>query len=263
MSATIYYDNANTYQATINVEDGSANIGNKSFSDGTTLTNEERAIDQDLSLAITDWGDTDALRFDFGSAVTVDYVAIYSTATITTDIRIFRSDSATGTANVVTNLEVDSLVAGWNILHLSSGDFRYRILIADGGSITGITEIYFGARFALPVQPTANIITAHNFGSEEIKTYGANRFYFSKHNNYKEFTLNLTHMTSAQKTELETFANTVTDRMPFIYAEDSTVINGNNPTGPLHYVKLVRPLTFKTVLPDIFSCQVVMRELTS
>ena len=263
MSATIYYDNANTYQATINVEDGTANISGRSFSDGTTLTNEERAIDQDLSKAITDWGDTDALRFDFGSAVTVDYVAIYSTATISTDIRIFRSSSATGTAQVVTNIEVDSLVAGWNILHLSSGDYQYRIIIADGGTITGITEIYFGAKFDLPVQPTANTITAHNFGSEEIKTYGANRFYFSKHDNYKEFTLSIDHITSSQKTELETFANTVTDRMPFIYAEDGTVINGNNPTGPLHFVKLVRPLTFRTVAPDIFSCQVVMRELTS
>ena len=82
MFATIYYDNANTYQATINVEDGTANISGRSFSDGTTLTNEERAIDQDLSKAITDWGDTDALRFDFGSAVTVDYVAIYSFAQV-------------------------------------------------------------------------------------------------------------------------------------------------------------------------------------
>ena len=206
MSATIYYDNANTYQATINVEDGTANISGRSFSDGTTLTNEERAIDQDLSKAITDWGDTDALRFDFGSAVTVDYVAIYSTATISTDIRIFRSSSATGTAQVVTNIEVDSLVAGWNILHLSSGDYQYRIIIADGGTITGITEIYFGAKFDLPVQPTANTITAHNFGSEEIKTYGANRFYFSKHDNYKEFTLSIDHITSSKKTELETFA---------------------------------------------------------
>lgn len=261
MSATIYYDNANTYQATLNVEDGTANISGKSFADGTTLTNEERAIDQDLSLAITDWGDTDALRFDFGSAVTVDYVAIYTTATISTDIRIFRSSNATGSANVTTNIEVDSLTAGWNIVHLSSGDFRYRIVIADGGAVAGITEIYFGAKFDLPIQPTANIITKHNFGTEEVKAYGANRFYISKHDNYKEFTLSLDHMTAAQKTELETFANTVTDRMPFIYAEDGTVINGNNPTGPLHYMKLVRPLSFKTVAPDIFSCRVAMREL--
>ena len=70
-------------------------------------------------------------------------------------------------------------------------------------------------------------------------------------------------MTAAQKTELETFANTVTDRVPFIYCEDGTVITVNNFTGPLHYVKLARPLKFKTVLPDIYSCQIVMKELTS
>jgi len=263
MASAFFYDNVNTYQATINVEDGSVNISGKSFSDGTTLTNEERAIDQDITKAITDWGDTDALRFDFGSAKTVDFVAIYTTTTITTDIRIFRSDNATGSANSITNIEVDSLTPGWNIVYLSSGSFRYRIVIADGGTVDGITEIYFGEQFTLPIEPTANIITKHNFGTEEINAFGANRYYINKHSNFKNFTLNFTHLTASQKTELETFANTVTDRMPFIYCEDETTINGNNPTGDIHYVKLVKPLQFRTVLPDIFSCQVVMRELTS
>ena len=261
MASAFFYDNVNTYQSTINVEDGSANISDKSFSDGTTLTNEERAIDQDISKAITDWGDTDALRFDFGSAKTVDFVAIYTTTTITTDIRIFRSDNATGSANSITNIEVDSLTPGWNIVYLSSGSFRYRIVIADGGTADGITEIYFGEQFTLPIEPTANIITAHNFGSEEIKALGANRYYFSKHDNYKNITLSFDYMTASQKTELETFANIVTDRIPFIYCEDETTINGNNPTGAIHYVKLVKPLTFRQVAPNIFSTQLILREL--
>ena len=37
MASAFFYDNVNTYQASINVEDGSANISGKSFSDGTTL----------------------------------------------------------------------------------------------------------------------------------------------------------------------------------------------------------------------------------
>lgn len=263
MAATIFYDSAGTYQSTINVEDGTAHISNRTFANAGTLTNEAFAIDQDITKAITSWGDLDALRFDFGSAVTVDYVAIYTTTTITTDIRMFRSDNATGTANHITNIEVDSLTPGWNIITQSSGDFRYRIVFADGGSADGITEIFFGKTLSLPINPTANVITKHTFGSEEVKAHGANRYYIDKHDNYKTFTISFDHMTAANKAELETFSNAVTNRLPFIYCEDGTIINANNPTGPLHYVRLVRPLTFKTVAPDIFSCQVVMRELTS
>ena len=74
MAATIFYDSAGTYQSTINVEDGTAHISNRTFANAGTLTNEAFAIDQDITKAITSWGDLDALRFDFGSAVTVDYV---------------------------------------------------------------------------------------------------------------------------------------------------------------------------------------------
>ena len=63
-------------------------------------------------------------------------------------------------------------------------------------------------------------------------------------------------MTSANKTSLETFANTVTDREPFIYSEDDT-------TGPFYWVRLVRPLTFRQVAPDIYSTQLVLRQLTA
>ena len=107
------------------------------------------------------------------------------------------------------------------------------------------------------------MITKHTFGSEEVKAHGANRYYIDKHTNYKTLTISLDHMTAANKAELETFSETVTNRLPFIYCEDGTIINDNNPTGPIHYVKLVSPLKFRTVAPDIYSCQVVMRELTS
>ena len=63
-------------------------------------------------------------------------------------------------------------------------------------------------------------------------------------------------MTSANKTSLETFANTVTDHEPFIYSEDDT-------NGPFHWVRLVKPLTFRQVTPEIYSTQLILRELTS
>jgi len=253
MAATIYYDNVSSYSATLN--DGG---GNGTFSDSDTLTNEERAIDEDITQVIGGWANSEGLQFDFGSAKTVDFCAIYSTVATSNDITVYRDDAASGdfgNSNVLSDVAV-----GWNIRTLSSGgaggSYRWRSVWATTGALTGIAEIFFGNKLELPIEPTANVTTAHKFGTEEIKAHGANRYYISKHDNYKILSLSFDHMTAANKTSILAFSNTVTNRKPFIYSEDST-------TGPFHWVRLVRPLTFRMVTPDIFSCQMVMRELTS
>lgn len=250
MAATIYYDNVGSYAATIN--DGST--GSAVFSDSNTLENEENAVDENLTTVVGDWVSNEGLQFDLGSAITVSFCAIYSTVATSNDITIYRDDASSGPFDSTTNI-LTALTVGWNIRVLSSGDFRYRTVSA-GGNLTGIAQIFFGNALELPIQPTANIVTEHKFGTEEIKTYGANKYYINKHDNYKILKLSLDHMTTANKTSLLTFSNTVTNRKPFIYSEDGT-------TGPLHYVRLVAPLTFKQVAPDVWSCQIVMRELLS
>ena len=254
MAATIYHDSVGTYDASITtLNDGG---GSGEFIDSDSLTNEERAIDEDITQVISGWANSEGLQFDFSSAVTLDFCAIYSTVAESNQVRVYRDNAASGTFG---NSNILSSVAlGWNIQHLSSGgaggSYQYRSVWANTGELTGIAEIFFGV--AIEIAPTANIITQHKFGSEEIKAFGANRFYISKHDNYKILTVSLDHISSSTKTSLETFSNNVTNRKPFIYSEDGT-------TGPFHYVRLVRPLTFRQVTPDIFSCQVVMRELTS
>ena len=251
MAATIYYDNVNSYSATLN--DG--NTGSASFSEADSLTNEERATDEDITLAIGGWANNEGLQFNFGSGVSLDFCAIYSTVATSNDITVYRDDAATGDFHGTTNTLSDVAV-GWNIRTLSAGSYQYRTVAATVGDLTGITEIFFGNKLELPIAPTGNITTEHKFGTEEVKAHGANRYYISKHDNYKILTLSFDHMTAANKTSILAFSDTVTDRKPFIYSED-------NATGPFHWVKLVRPLTFRMVAPDIWSCQMVMRTLTS
>lgn len=251
MAATIYYDNLGSRSATLT--DGTT--GSSSFSSSNILSDELRAIDGSITDVIGGWAVDEGLQFNFGSEVNPTFCAIYSTVATSNDIKIQRDNAATGAFNGIFNT-ISDIVVGWNIRSLTALQMQYWTINSTVGNLTGISEIFFGNPFELPVEPTANIITSHNFGTEEIKAHGANRYYFSKHSNYKQLTLSLDHMTSANKSSLETFANTVTDREPFIYSEDGT-------TGPYHWVRLVRPLTFRTVAPDIFSCQVVMRELTS
>ena len=255
MAATIYYDNLNSRSATLT--DGTINnsVSPATFTSSDVLTNEERANDGGISEVISGWEVNEGLQFNFGSAVSPDFCAIYSTVATSNEIRINRDSAASGAFTGIFN-DIDSLSIGWNIRTLTVLAQQYWTLNSKEGSLTGISEVFFGTKFELPIAPTANIIEEHKYGSEEVKALGANRYYFSKHDNFKTLTLSLDHMTSANKTNLETFANTVTNREPFIYSEDGT-------TGPFHWVRLVRPLTFRQVAPNIFSCQVVMRELTS
>ena len=254
MAETIFYDNLNSRSATLTdgTIDNTSNTG--PFSGSDALTNEKRANDGGISEVVSGWAVNDALQFNFGSGISPDFCAIYSTVATSNDIRINRGSHATNLVGIWNT--VSSLSVGWNIAPLTIASYQYWYINSRDGDLTGISEVFFGDKLELPIAPTANIIEEHTYGSEEVKALGANRYYFSKHNNFNTLTLSLDHMTSANKTSLETFANTVTDREPFIYSEDGT-------TGPFHWVRLVRPLTFKTVAPNIFSCQVVMRELTS
>ena len=255
MAKTIYYDNLGSRSATLT--DGVINnsVSPASFTSYDALTDEHRANDGGISEVVGSWNVNQGLQFNFGSAVSPNFCAIYSTVATDNEIRINRDSSATAQFTGIYN-DIDSLAVGWNIRTLTELSMQYWTLNSKEGDLTGIAEAFFGKKLELPLEPTANIITKHTFGTEEVKAYGANRYYFEKHSNYKELTLSLDHMTIANKTSLEAFSNTVTNREPFIYSEDGA-------TGPFHWVKLVRPLTFRTVAPNIFSCQVVMRELTS
>ena len=249
MASAIYYDSIGSRTATLT--DGTTTSG--SFTSSDVLSDELRATDGSITDVIGGWAVDEGLQFNFGGTVSPNFCAIYSTVATSNDIRIQRDNSASGAFNGIYN-DITDISIGWNIRSLTVLPMQYWTINSIVGSLTGISEVFFGEKLAFPVEPTANIITAHNFGTEEVKALGSKRFYFSKHDNYKIITLKLDHLTSANKTSLETFANTVTNREPFIYSEDDT-------TGPFHWVRLVKPLQFKTVLPDIYSTQLVLREL--
>lgn len=251
MASAIYYDSIGSRFATLT--DGTTTSG--SFTSSDVLSDELRAIDGNITDVIGGWAVDEGLQFNFGGTVSPNFCAIYSTVATSNDIIIQRDNSASGAFNGISNT-ISDVALGWNVRTLTVLPMQYWTINSSVGSLTGISEIFFGEKLAFPVEPTANIITNNTFGSEEVKALGANRYYFSKHDNYKTFTLSLDHMTSANKTSLETFANTVTDREPFIYSEDDT-------NGPFHWVRLVKPLTFRQVTPEIYSTQLVLRELIS
>ncbi len=134
MAATIYHDSVGTYDASITtLNDGG---GSGKFIDSDSLTNEERAIDEDITQVISGWTNSEGLQFDFSSAVTLDFCAIYSTVAESKEVRVYRDNAASGdfgNSNILS-----SVALGWNIQHLSSGgaggSYQYRSVWANTGS---------------------------------------------------------------------------------------------------------------------------------
>jgi hypothetical protein len=250
MAATIYYDKNGFYDASVAA--GTINSSNV-FAASSSITNPEYISDEGIDNAMTNVANEDAVQLTFSTGVTNNFVALYFTSAMTETIALHYDNSSSGTAAVAVTITAD-FSAGWNVSEFTlPAPFQFWLIKAHG-AVAGLSEALIGAKLALPLEPSATIITEHRFGSEQVKAYGANRYYIEKHNSYKILTVSFDHMTSANKTTMLSFSNTVTDRKPFIYSEDGT-------TGPFHWVRLVRPLTFRMVAPDIWSCQMVMKEL--
>jgi hypothetical protein len=250
MAATIYYDKNGFYDASVAA--GTINSSNV-FAASSSITNPEYISDEGIDNAMTNVANEDAVQLTFSTGVTNNFVALYFTSAMTETIALHYDNASSGAASVAVTITTD-FSAGWNVSEFTlPAPFQYWLIKAHG-TVAGLSEALIGAKLALPLEPSATIITEHKFGSEQVKAHGANRYYIEKHNSYKILTVSFDHMTSANKTTMLSFSNTVTDRKPFIYSEDGT-------TGPFHWVRLVRPLTFRMVAPDIWSCQMVMKEL--
>ena len=252
MAATVYYDKNGFYDATVAA--GTINSSNV-FAASSSITNPEYISDEGIDNAMSSVANEDAVQFTFSTGVTNNFVALYFTSAMTETIALHYDNASSGAATAISTITAD-FSAGWNVTEfVLPAPFQYWLIKAHG-AVAGLSEALIGAKLALPLEPSATIVTQHKFGTEEIKAHGANRYYINKHNSYKILNVSFDHMTTANKTTMLSFSDTVTDRKPFIYSEDST-------TGPFHWVRLVRPLTFKMVAPNIWSCQMVMRELIS
>ena len=95
MAKTFYYDSVGLLESTLN--DGTfAPITNPTFSDASTITNEERAVDQSISTAMTSFGINDALQFNLGSAKAIDFIGVNFTASDTDNLELWYDTAASG-----------------------------------------------------------------------------------------------------------------------------------------------------------------------
>ena len=260
MAHKLLFDNVSTRSATLN--DGLVTENTEtevfSFADATSITNESRAIDRNFTNAIssfgtgtqsgTDFPENDALQFDFGSAKTIDFVALYFNAAETDSIRIHYDDAATGNTTEF-NAFTDDYAVGWNIRTFTATSKRYWIVSAGSGTVDGITEIFFGSALELPVDG-AGITIEKPYNSFVSSTYNNTEFSNKIDTELRKWTLQLPIITESDKTSLESLQSDYSNLYTFVYYDESTY----------HTVRLAKPLTFNQVATNTYSTSITLQE---
>ena len=255
MAKTFYYDSVDILNSTLN--DGTVTYsGTEGFNDGTTLTNEERAVDQSVSTTITAWAENDALQFNLGSAKAVDFIAVYFNAAEADDIRLSYDNASSGQ----TAADIDSFSScsvGWNVDEFLSQSYQYWIVSAlTAGGLVGITEIILGAKLAFTVNPDIGIGEQEIYGTDIQRSIGGVEYGTKSHEPISTISMNFSFISSTFKTSLQSFEAEVQDFKKFVYSEDGT-------TGPFHYVRLDGPIKFTEIAHTVFSASLTLREQLS
>lgn len=255
MAKTFYYDSVGLLESTLN--DGTfAPITNPTFSDASTITNEERAIDQSTSTAMTSFGINDALQFNLGSAKAIDFIGVNFTASDTDDLELWYDTASSGVLEAEATSITASFPQGWTFNEFSSATKQYWTLVASSGTITGLSEVIMGSKLAFEVNPDIGIGEQEIFGTDINTSIGGVEYAIKRHDPKSTISMNFSNISETFKNNLQTFESHVQNYKKFVYSEDGT-------TGNFHYVRLDAPIQFQEVAFQRYSASLILREQLS
>ena len=250
MAHKLYFDNAGTRDATLT--DGTISnpsVGVYNFTSGSTLSNEERAIDLELTANVTSFSGSanDALQFNLGSAKTVNFMALYFQNTEADNLRV-HADNASSGGTTVQHEFTNDFSAGWNIALFTQADYQYWIVEATSGFLSP-AAVFFGEALILPID--GNSITINkSFNSFIASSYNNVEFSNKVDNEAKVWTIQLPIITESDKTSLELLQTNYSNLHTFVY----------NDGTDNHTVRLIKPLQFNQVAINTYSTTLTLRE---
>jgi hypothetical protein len=255
MAKTFYYDSVGLLESTLN--DGTfAPITNPTFSDASTITNEERAIDQSISTAMTSFGVNDALQFNLGSAKAIDFIGVNFTVVDTHNLELWYDTAASGVLEAEATSMTADFPIGWTFSEFSSATKQYWTLVAVNGTITGLSEVIMGSKLAFEVNPDIGIGEQKIFGTDINTSIGGVEYAIKRHDPKSTISMNFSNISETFKNNLQTFESHVQNYKKFVYSEDGT-------TGNFHYVRLDAPIQFQEVAFQRYSASLILREQLS
>jgi len=205
-----------------------------SFTSSGTITNESRCIDQSIGSSST-WADTSsygfncALRFDFGSAVSIGAFALHTLDDISAlaNISLLYSSSPTsGYTGLVTNTALTQRDDGWYVKTASAQSARYWIAVlydtltfAD----VSVQEIILGNVYSFDLGYDLNNVKSEIFGNSVVESYGGITYSNKRHDPKTQWEWNWSNIGSSMSTSLEGVRDDVAgDFSKFLFYDETT-----------------------------------------
>tara|TARA_R100001594_G_scaffold42605_1_gene74728 strand:+ start:9458 stop:10213 length:756 start_codon:yes stop_codon:yes gene_type:complete len=248
MAHKIYYSISGYDTATIISAGFDASDNSLTVTDSSQVTNEENINSNSItSTVVTSFGNEDAIRIDFGTTKTLDFIAHYMSSADTNDLYIYSSNSSAASYTQLGTILSSAI--GWNIKEIDETTNRYWVIRSEDGTFSGLREVLLGKIINLQIP---------DIGSEEQEDYSTiyqQSYSGTQYSNKIDqpstlFTLNFSFIDSDLKSDLETMQSTVQNRLKFVYYDESSY----------HYVRLVSPLQFTQVANSVYSTTMILQE---
>ena len=253
MASYFIYDSINQYRSDNTVSEGQmTDSGTPTFSATSTITDHERASDQNIGTIISAVADRDAIEYAVGSSVTADAAAVYFTGddgvSSGTIMTFFIDNDRTSLPSKGTISAVSG--AGWAVASLTETTGT-KFFTEFNGSVTNVSEILIGKKLNFEIEPDVNVQSSFNYQNEVQRSLGGVEYALNVNQGQEVITISFQNISSTFKSNLITMQDALKGEATKFLYNDGTLF---------HWVRLDKPMTFTEIADGRFSTQIVLRQ---
>jgi len=253
MASYFIYDSINQYRSDNTITEGQmTDSGTPTFSATSTITDHERASDQNIGTIISAVADRDAIEYAVGSSVTADAAAVYFTGddgVSSGTIMTFFID--TDRASLPSKGTISAVsAAGWAVADLTETTGT-KFFTEFNGAVTNVSEVLIGKKLAFEVEPDVNVQSSINYQNEVQRSLGGVEYALNVNTGQEVHTISFQNISSTFKTNLITMQDALKGESKKFLWNDGTNFN---------WVRLDKPMTFTEIADGRFSTQLILRQ---
>ena len=253
MTSYFIYDSINQYRSDNTVSEGQmSDSGTPTFSATSTITNHERASDQNIGTIISAVADRDAIEYAVGSSVTADAAAVYFTGddgVSSGTIMTFFID--TDRASLPSKGTISAVsAAGWAVTDLTETTGT-KFFTEFNGSVANVSEILIGKKLSFEVEPDVNIQSSINYENEVQRSMGGVEYAINVNPGQEEITIGFQNISSTFKDALVEMQNQLKgEAKKFLFFDSSKY----------YWCRLGKSMVFTEIADSRWSTQIVLRQ---
>jgi len=253
MASYFIYDSINQYRSDNTVSEGRLTTAtNPNFTTSDSITNHERASDQNIGTTLTALEDRDAIEYAVGSSVTANATAVYFTGDdgISSGTIIeFYIDTDRNALEVKGSISAIS-GAGWVTTDLTETTGN-KFFIEFKGAVTNVSEVLIGSKLSFEVEPDVNIQSSIDYENSIQRSLGGVEYALNVNPGQEVTTIGFQNISSTFKTNLTTMQDALKgEAKKFVWYDGTS----------FHWVRLDKPMTFTEIADGRFSTQLVLRQ---